>query len=994
MHCRRIFLAAIILIAVFVARTSHAVAPHTPEYDLNVFFDIAHSKITGSSQMGVAGGERLRFRVTGLTIRSVEVNRKPASFELRDGILTTTPVENGNLEIRYDGVFKPAVSISGSRDTDISSVIGREGIFLISTWYPKIDAPAIYRLRATLPRGYVAISEAESIHKVQSREGVTFSFQFNHPVDGINFVASDRYQILQERFHGMDVSAYFFPEDRRLAQRYVAYAKKYIQLYETLLLPFPFKRFAIVENFLPTGYSMPTYTLLGQEVMRLPFIIETSLGHEVLHQWFGNQVYGSDEGNWTEGLTTYLADHLYQEKKGEGWRYRKQILIDYGSYVHETNDFPLKNFTRRFDAASRSIGYGKAAMVFHMLRLTVGDEIFFAALKRLIREKQFQRASWSDLQNVFERQSGQELSWFFQQWLYRRGLPSLQIGGFAVEQNGGAFALNFDLGQQGEIYRLDVPLRVLSASGGEKNVRIPLAEKKKRVRIELEKEPAEVVIDGNYDLARKLTEPEVPPVVANLIGANQPLVVLPLRHENFYNDIIKSFQAKGAVVKSALSVSDAEIRGATLVLLGSDQPLVHRLYGNVETAGHGFTMMIKKNPWDPAKSVGILSAASAGEAQSAFPKIFHYGKYSKVAFDKGHNVAATIAPSERGMRRRVKEDPPVVDLSTLETLTGMSHQLAPKKIVYVGEEHDKFSHHRVQLEILRALYRQNPKVAVGMEMFQRPFQNALDDYIAGTIDERTFLKRSEYFKRWGIDYHLYKAILDFAKEKHLPVIALNQRREIVDKVAKGGLDSLSKEEQEEVPRELDFSDQEYRARLKEVFAEHRESQEKNFVFFYQAQILWDEAMAESIDRFLKKNPDFRVVVLAGAGHLQYGSGIPKRAFRRNGFDYSIVLNDAEVEKGIADFIVFPKASKGPTAPRLGVVLDERNQKVRITEFARDSIAEKAGLKVEDTLIALDDDPVSSIEDVRIALLYKHAGETLKIKARRGDQELGFNVRLQ
>src|SRR5207253_3210661 len=287
-------------------------------------------------------------------------------------------------------------------------------------------------------------------------------------------------------------------------------------------------------------------------------------------------------------------------------------------------------------------------------------------------------------------------------------------------------------------------------------------------------------------------------------------------------------------------------------------------------------------------------------------------------------------------------------------LAGVVEKLAQKKIVYVGEEHDKFSHHQVQLEVLRDLYQQTPKLVVGMEMFQRPFQKALDDYIAGAIDERTFLRRSEYFKRWNIDYNLYQPILNFAREHRLPVIALNAQSEIVDKVAKGGLDSLSKEEKQEIPQELDFSDQEYRARLKEVFAAHGKSQEKNFEFFHQAQILWDETMAESMDRFLKKNPDFRMLVLAGAGHLQYGSGIPKRSFRRNGFDYAIVLTDAEVKKGIADFIVFPAESKGPTAPRLMVLLDEQNQKVRITGFAKDSVAENAGLKVDDTLIALDD----------------------------------------
>ena len=137
-----------------------------------------------------------------------------------------------------------------------------------------------------------------------------------------------------------------------------------------------------------------------------------------------------------------------------------------------------------------------------------------------------------------------------------------------------------------------------------------------------------------------------------------------------------------------------------------------------------------------------------------------------------------------------------------------------------------------------------------------------------------------------------------------------------------------------------------------------------------------------------------MVVFAGAGHLQYGSGIPKRSFRRNGFDYAIVLSDTEVKRGIADFVVFPEAAKGPTAPRLGLVLDEQNQRLRITAFAKDSVAEKASLKVNDTLVSLDDYPVFSIEDVQIALFYKRPGEIIKVNARRGDDELEFNVRLQ
>src|SRR5206468_7729997 len=115
-------------------------------------------------------------------------------------------------------------------------------------------------------------------------------------------------------------------------------------------------------------------------------------------------------------------------------------------------------------------------------------------------------------------------------------------------------------------------------------------------------------------------------------------------------------------------------------------------------------------------------------------------------------ASATVAASaERGMRKSLQEDPPAVDLSTLKTLPAVVEKLAQKKIVYVGEEHDKFSHHQVQLEVLRGLYQQTPKLAVGMEMFQRPFQKALDDYIAGAIRSEERRVGKECRSRWATE---------------------------------------------------------------------------------------------------------------------------------------------------------------------------------------------------------------------------------------------------
>jgi uncharacterized iron-regulated protein len=334
----------------------------------------------------------------------------------------------------------------------------------------------------------------------------------------------------------------------------------------------------------------------------------------------------------------------------------------------------------------------------------------------------------------------------------------------------------------------------------------------------------------------------------------------------------------------------------------------------------------------------------------------------------------------------------------LKTFAEVMERVAGKKIVYVGENHNQFSHHVMELEIIKDLHRRGKKIAIGMEMFQRPFQKALDDYIEGRIDERELLKKTQYFKRWGFDYNLYRPILEFARSERIPVVALNMKQEIVDKVFRSGLDSLSEDERKFVPSAMDFSDEAYRKRLEKIFREHEDFGAENFDFFYQAQVLWDETMSESIDEFLKVHPSDHMVVLAGNGHLAYGSGIPKRTERRNGYDDAIILNDADLEKDIADYVLFPKTVPGVSSPKLMVLLKEKGGKVEIAGFPPESNSEKAGIKVGDRILSIDHTPVRDIDDVKIDLLFRSKGEKAKVRILRkgffGSQEIDFEVVLQ
>ena len=959
------------------------------DYALQVSFDIQASKMYGIATIPIEEGEEINLDKGRLTLLYVTLNKEKMDFSGRAETLKIRPSRAGIVEIGFEGLFKS--SEQGG------SLIDRRGIFLTGAWYPKPVQMCNYHLTVTLPDGYEGVSEAETIFKTAKGGNAVFVFAFRHPLDSINFIATNRYKIVTDRFDGVEIFAYFFSEDLNLVKTYIEHARHYLKLYDHLISPFPYKRFSIVENFLPTGYSMPTYTLLGQEVLRLPFIPETSLGHEILHQWLGNLVYIDDsKGNWAEGLTAFLSDHLYQEEKGLGFEYRKGVLTDYQSYVNAKNEFPLKDFKERTDHASEAIGYGKALMVFQMLKRMVGENRFYESVRYFVNEMRFRKASWEDIQRAFEKYYQKDLAWFFEQWINRKGLAEIVIEDAKVKPSGPRFGVTFTISQKRNVYALDLPIALYSYRGKVKDV-FHLDKEKTTFNILIDDPPERLVIDEDYDLARTLSLSEFPPVVERLIGDENPIIVLPTSGRGVYDEVVHAFKERGARVNEPGRLTVNDIEKSSMVILGANNPLIGRLYGNV--AGEdGFSVLMKVNPWNARKVAGIFDARSEEEVSDAFQKIFHYGKYSFLSFDHGINRRKKIDEIPRGIREELLRPPVAVEISDLKTFADVMERVADKKIIYVGESHNQYSHHVMELEIIKDLHRRGKKLAIGMEMFQRPFQKVLDEYIEGKIDERKFLKGTQYFKRWGFDYNLYRPILLFARSEKVPVVALNQRQEIVDKVFRSGLGSLSEGDRKFVPSAMDFSDETYRDRLEKTFREHEDFGAENFNFFYQAQVLWDETMSESIDEFFKAHPGDHMVALAGSGHLAYGSGIPKRTARRNGYDYAIILNDADLEKDIADDVLFPKTIPGVISPKLMVLLKEKDGKVEIAGFPSGSNSEKAGMKAGDTILSIGHTPIRDIDDVKIDLLFRNKGENAKVRILRkgffGSQEIDFEVLLQ
>ena len=980
--------------AISLCVTLSANAASLTHHQIDISFDLPNHKILGTVDATVPSTVRKIVVGRDLRITRFEMNGKTTAVRLKEGrIHLPRHGDRTRVLIEYEGIFPN----EGQGISD--KMIGEEGVFLLTGWYPAAEADLSYfSLRATIPKSLHAVSEADYITSRDMGEEKLVIFDFPHPVTNIHFIMSE-YVVNKDRYGNVELETYLLPEDKNLAARYLDFTKKYLEMYVDMLGPYPFRRFAVVENVLPTGYGMPTFTLLGRQVLKLPFIPETSLGHEVLHSWFGNSVYVDyEKGNWSEGLTAYLADHYYEELQKNGWQYRKKTIENYESYIHEDNEISIRQFTSGGNRALRAVGYGKTAMLFHMLNKRVSDDSFKKALKQLIEKQSFRLTSWHDIEEVFSETAGEDLGGFFEFWQDEKGGMEIDLKKVRLSRPDEKYNLEFTIKVMNGPATVSIPI-VIRAEDKEERKILSVSKAKETVTLALEGRPLEIIVDPDYDLFRSLTPSEARPVLSRLMGDPTRTVVLPETNQGIYESLIKELQNRGFQTALAKDVNHSDLGNKAFIFLGSQSDL-KSFFTEVAETPEGFSLQIRKNPIRPKLVLGLVIARDSGEVSGVGPRLFHYGQYSTLRFSRGKNVEKQTEKSDRGIKHEVASPATGIALENVLPLPKIVSRLADKKIVYVGEKHDRYGDHLIQLEVIRELHKKYPKLAIGMEMFQRRYQNALDDFVFGRTDTETFLRKSHYFSTWRFNYHLYEDILEYARAHNIPVVALNQDHELVSKVAREGLEQLSRKEKGRIPEEMIFEDEPYKKRLRRVFEMHQteptgDRTPQVFEYFHQAQVLWDETMAESIATFLADHPDYHMVVLAGSGHLAYGSGIPKRAYRRTGEEYAIILPDPgePPEPGVADFIVFPSEVEAPKAAKLGVMIDSSEGKLKISDFVGGNGAQEAGMKKGDIIWAVGGHKVESIDDLKSYLATKYVGDRVQVKVLRDKKKTDLEVEL-
>lgn len=231
---------------------------------------------------------------------------------------------------------------------------------------------------------------------------------------------------------------------------------------------------------------------------------------------------------------------------------------------------------------------------------------------------------------------------------------------------------------------------------------------------------------------------------------------------------------------------------------------------------------------------------------------------------------------------------------------------ATKDIVFVGENHDNPEHHLLQVQILQAFFIRDSSPVVAMEFFQQDQQDILDRYTLEDMTEEAFLEEIDWKKTWGLPYHFYRPLLLAAKQRRIRVLALNAPREIVKKVAGDGLSALNDEERARIPPDMDLSNEAHRAYVREAFERHEQADLKDFDFFHQAQIVWEETMARNIVEFLRVHKQ-RMIVFSGNGHIVKKFGIPDRVQRRLPVSLVTIMpfslrKTVTLERDMADFL--------------------------------------------------------------------------------------------
>jgi aminopeptidase N len=621
---------ALALLAAAVATAVGAAEPPV-HHVLEVRIDPATRTLRGVDRLTLRAGAPDTFRLAdGFELERVALDGQPVPPGDGRVALTLAPSSTHELVVEYRGTLA-----APPHDGAVTgAVAGPNGSFLPGTgWYPTFDGPFTYAVTLDVPDPQRALTSGRLRAETDADGRYRATFDWDGPALELSaFVGPYR---IGERIHrGWRLRTYFDAAVADLSETYLERVEGYLDLYDGWIGAYPYPGFAVVSSPFPVGLGFPGITYIGTEVLRLPFIPDTSLGHEVLHSWWGACVRPGDDGNWAEGLTTFMADYTFVERRGaEPAREERLAWLREFAVLPPADDRPLSAFQGTSHAASQTTGYHKAAFVFIMLRDLIGPDLFTLALRRLWQARRCSTATWGDLEAAFSDASQQPLTRFFAQWVRRSGAPELSLHDARAENLHVAFAL---AQAPAPPYELAVPVAVETTEG--RIVRtVRLDTTTREYGFEVSASPRTLTVDPDLRVFRRLAPPEIPPIIRSV--AFDPAATT----------VVAAADESG---RAAAREVAARLFGRTPAIASPTDPLPSHPVLIVGTTAEVLALLATLGlPGPPASIAGegsarawashrpdgtplvVVAGADPAALRAAAGPLAHYGRQSFVVFD-------------------------------------------------------------------------------------------------------------------------------------------------------------------------------------------------------------------------------------------------------------------------------------------------------------------------------------------------------------------------
>jgi len=596
------------------------------------------------------------------------------------------------LDVHYHGVIndppRDPRHLRFVTPSETAGHIGPEGVYVGSEshWYPDIpESLSTYALLVAVPTGWTVVTQGKvgesracSAGLCRSDQMVITDWAVTQPSEAVTLVANTFVATFRDwtakTGQRIQLSTYLFPDDAHLAEEYLDATARYLDVYIPLLGPYPFEKFAVVENFFASGLGMPSFTLLGSGIIKRHYVQPYALGHEIVHSWIGNDVFNrAERGNWVEGLTTYLANYFWHELMGDRAQARDQrrlMVQGYNLHVPPERDYPVAQFTQKLDEHDNAIGYQKAAMLFHLLRQEVGEETFWRALTNLVAQYRGRYAEWHDLERVFAEESRQDLRWFFAQWVEQDGAPVLSLPEAIARPVAGEPAQTFQLEativQSNKPFRLLLQLLVRMEGDREHLLTLPLRSLRETLSVTLPARPVAIDLDPEFMTFRRVARQALAPVLNHYVTDRRRSVLTAFTdepgHPSPFRDVVTRIEAQEqqkpigerTVIASMTQDGLLPQEGSVLILGGPEsrsgiQSILANHCGERVTLndrgvtvmgtaheGPGLALLVSCHRVDrPGSVVTVLYAATPQAVSKVARLLFFYGWNSFVLFKDG-----------------------------------------------------------------------------------------------------------------------------------------------------------------------------------------------------------------------------------------------------------------------------------------------------------------------------------------------------------------------